>query len=129
MFQEFGQKVRTIRVQKGIGLNQLAKKIGVSPGHLSNLETGKTENIKLSLLHKLHNELNLFSSEPFTDKNTDKEFDEFEYRLERLTQQLLALKNNQPEIANYLVSIVENGIDVFFSLDDHSISFDVRDYH
>ena len=129
MFQEFGQKVRTIRIQKGIGLNQLANKIGVSPGHLSNLETGKTENIKLTLLHKLQNELNLFSSDVITDKNTEEEFDEFEYRLERLTQQLRVLKDKQPEIADYFVATVENGIDVFYFQESHPKSKDVHDYH
>ncbi|MED4354320.1 helix-turn-helix transcriptional regulator [Schinkia azotoformans] len=129
MFQEFGQKVRTVRTKKGIGLNQLAYKIGVSPGHLSNLETGKTENIKLSLLHKLQDELNLFSSDAFTDKNTDKEFDEFDYRLERLNQQLRELRDIQPDIADYFVSTVEHGIDVFKHQESHSIFQDVRDYH
>jgi HTH-type transcriptional regulator, competence development regulator len=37
----FGEVLRELREQKGIGLRQLAAKIGISPSYLSNVETAK----------------------------------------------------------------------------------------
>jgi transcriptional regulator with XRE-family HTH domain len=37
----FGEKLRTIREEKGIGLRELAARVGISPSYLSNIETGK----------------------------------------------------------------------------------------
>ena len=48
--QEIGQQIRQIRNRKGISLNAYANELGVSSGYLSNLETGKTQNITLSVL-------------------------------------------------------------------------------
>src|ERR1019366_9212264 len=36
-----GQRLRKIREQKGIGLRQLATRVGISPSYLSNIERGK----------------------------------------------------------------------------------------
>lgn len=49
----FGQRLRRHREQRNMGLNELSKVIGVSPGYLSNLETGKTDKVSLPLLEKL----------------------------------------------------------------------------
>jgi transcriptional regulator with XRE-family HTH domain len=38
---EFGKTVRRLRLQKGFGLRELAKKIGLSPTYLSRLERGE----------------------------------------------------------------------------------------
>ena len=37
----FGPMLRALRQQKGIGLRQLAARVGISPPYLSNIETGK----------------------------------------------------------------------------------------
>jgi transcriptional regulator with XRE-family HTH domain len=37
----FGEALRELRQQKGIGLRQLAAKVGISPSYLSNVETAK----------------------------------------------------------------------------------------
>lgn len=57
--QEIGQQIRQIRNRKGISLNAYANELGVSSGYLSNLETGKTQNITLSVLEQLQKDLNL----------------------------------------------------------------------
>jgi transcriptional regulator with XRE-family HTH domain len=36
-----GKRLRTIREEKGIGLRQLAARVGISPSYLSNIERGK----------------------------------------------------------------------------------------
>lgn len=110
---EFGQKIRTIRKQKGIGLNALADKLEISSGYLSNLETGKTDTIQLSLIPKLQEELNLTFDEFYTSEKTDECFNEFEYRIKRMSVLLNELDKQDPKVAQYLLSTVEQGIDLF----------------
>ncbi|MCU0094333.1 helix-turn-helix transcriptional regulator [Bacillus sp. OR9] len=78
MINEIGTHIRTLRTQKGIGLNTFAKQLGVSPAYLSNLETGKTDTIQLSLLQKLQDELHLI-----TIDNSSLTLDETKYRIAR----------------------------------------------
>jgi transcriptional regulator with XRE-family HTH domain len=112
---QLGLKIRTIRTQKGIGLNALAKKLDISSGYLSNLETGKTENVPLSLIPKLQTELNISFPDLFqTTLNEEKTFNEFHYRIERTNEQLKKLQDNNPSVANYLLSIVEQGLELYY---------------
>ncbi|QOY36496.1 helix-turn-helix domain-containing protein [Anaerobacillus isosaccharinicus] len=119
--KNFGQKLRTIREQKNIGLNQLALRLNVSSGYLSNLERGKTETIPLSLLEKLEKELEFSQTEFF--KNNDKDnkatFNETHYRIERCSEQLKVLENNRPELTHYLLSLVEQGIELAHKESSH----------
>lgn len=113
MYHQLGQKIRTIRTQKGIGLNQMAARLNISSGYLSNLERGKTETIPLSLLEKLENELNLSQSEFFKNGRSETDqFNELHYRIERCSNQLKALEKNRPELADYLTSLIEQGIEL-----------------
>lgn len=41
MSNEFGEKIKELREIKGYGLRELAREVGISPGYLSQLETGK----------------------------------------------------------------------------------------
>lgn len=106
--KNLGQRVRAIRINKGIGLNEFANKLGVSSGYLSNLETGKTETIHLSLLEKLQDELDVFPTVDLGEVD-----DKFLYRIERTNLLLKQLAENNPELTDYLLSTVEKGIDVF----------------
>lgn len=36
----FAEKIKTLRINKGIGLNELAHRVGISPSYLSELERG-----------------------------------------------------------------------------------------
>ncbi|AIQ40319.1 helix-turn-helix domain-containing protein [Paenibacillus sp. FSL R5-0912] len=106
--QEIGQQIRQIRNRKGISLNAYANELGVSSGYLSNLETGKTQNITLSVLEQLQNDLNLI---PFpTDDN-----DELRVRLDRVYELLVNLQNYKPDAVEFLLRCVEEGSEVFLA--------------
>ncbi|WHY93086.1 helix-turn-helix transcriptional regulator [Neobacillus cucumis] len=110
MLQNVGQRIRTIRMQKGISLNEFAKRLNVSSGYLSNLETGKTETIPLSLLETLQKELMILPVE-----SGEKVLSETSLRLNRATKELALLENQNPEAAEYLVSSLEHGINWFLT--------------
>ncbi|KAB7704910.1 helix-turn-helix domain-containing protein [Bacillus aerolatus] len=105
MLYDLGQRIRTIRTNKGISLNAFAEKLGVSPGYLSNLETGKTNTIQLSLLEKLQTELHLF---PFEKKSMD----ELDIRLTHANKKMKELQTQNPDAVKYLLSTLENGIEL-----------------
>ncbi|OEF97774.1 hypothetical protein BHF68_13880 [Desulfuribacillus alkaliarsenatis] len=116
MYTQLGKRIRMLRLQKGVGLNEMATRLNVSAGYLSNLETGKTETIQLSLIQNLQEELNVTLSDFFISTNKENaNLKEFIFRLNHVNDLLKDLNNNNPELANYLLSVVEQGIDVFNS--------------
>lgn len=110
MLEHIGQRIRTLRKQKGISLNAFAERLNVSPAYLSNLETGKTDTIQLSLLEKLQEELSLLPVE--TTHSSDSEFD---IRIQHVMQQLKELEQKHPEVADYLLSTLERGVHLFLN--------------
>jgi transcriptional regulator with XRE-family HTH domain len=110
MLEHIGQRIRTLRKQKGISLNAFAERLNVSPAYLSNLETGKTDTIQLSLLEKLQEELSLLPVE--TTHSSDSEFD---IRIQHVMRQLKELEQKHPEIADYLLSTLERGVHLFLN--------------
>ncbi|MBU8880095.1 helix-turn-helix domain-containing protein [Bacillus sp. FJAT-29790] len=106
MLQNIGQRIRTLRTNKGIGLNAFAERLNVSPGYLSNLETGKTDTIQFSLLEKLQEELHLL---PLESESTD----ELDLRLNHAKRHLVELEQVNPEAAHYLLSHFEKGLELF----------------
>lgn len=130
--KHIGQKIRTIREQKGIGLNALAARLNVSPAYLSNLETGKTQTVQFSFLKKLQEELNFTSMDLFTDENSEDqaEFSEFVYRLKRANELLKQLNSNDPKVADYLLSVMEQGLELHSDIQNSSEEqFKDCDYH
>ncbi|WP_243525721.1 helix-turn-helix domain-containing protein [Bacillus pseudomycoides] len=107
MINEIGKHIRTLRTQKGIGLNTFAKQLGVSPAYLSNLETGKTDTIQLSLLQKLQDELHLI-----TIDNSSLTLDETKYRIARASTLLHSLIQQDKALGYYLLETLEKGIDL-----------------
>ncbi|PFR37916.1 helix-turn-helix domain-containing protein [Bacillus thuringiensis] len=107
MINEIGKHIRTLRTQKGIGLNTFAKQLGVSPAYLSNLETGKTDTIQLSLLQKLQDELHLI-----TIDNSSLTLDETKYRIARASTLLHNLIQHDKALGCYLLETLEKGIDL-----------------
>lgn len=107
MMHELGKHIRTLRTQKGIGLNKFAKQLGVSPAYLSNLETGKTDTIQLSLLQKLQDELHLITM----DKSSLIQ-DETKYRIARASTLLHNLIQQDKPFGYYLLETLEKGIDL-----------------
>lgn len=109
MLENLGKQIRELREENGITLNDFAKQLNVSAGYLSNLETGKTENVPLTLLERLNDELLLFPNEAHQLEDT------LSKRLKRLELQLRQLSERQPEIAEFLLKQMENGISWFKS--------------
>ena len=105
MLQNLGTRIRTIRTNKGISLNAFAERLDVSPGYLSNLETGKTDTIQLSVLEKLQNELYLL---PLKDGTSD----ELESRLNHALERLRDLEKLNPDAAQYLLNTFERGLEL-----------------
>ncbi|MED3026363.1 MULTISPECIES: helix-turn-helix domain-containing protein [Bacillus cereus group] len=105
MIQELGKHIRTLRTQKSIGLNTFAKQLGVSPAYLSNLETGKTDTIQLSLLQKLQDELHLITMNNFSFIQ-----DETKYRITRASALLHNLIQQDETLGYYLLETLERGI-------------------
>ncbi|MDF9841767.1 MULTISPECIES: helix-turn-helix transcriptional regulator [unclassified Paenibacillus] len=103
----FGQQLRQIRQQKGFGLNEFAKEIGVSPAYLSNLETGKTQTIQLEVLSKLNQELHMIINEDVAQN------DHTVWRAERIGGLLLDLHRTNPIATDYLMTMVEQGVELF----------------
>jgi len=108
MLSQIGQKIRTIRTCKGIGLNEFATSLGVSPAYLSNLETGKTDTIQLSLLEKIQEQLQVLPIEQMD--NIGNEYMDRIQRAERLLKQLSA---QDPDATDYLLRMVEQGCELF----------------
>src|SRR5947208_16118718 len=66
---DLGQRLRKAREQKKIGLRELARRLGVSPSLISQIETGKTEpsiNTLFAIVSELELSVNeiVFASEP-----------------------------------------------------------------
>ncbi|MDT3417002.1 transcriptional regulator with XRE-family HTH domain [Brevibacillus aydinogluensis] len=112
MLNDFGKHVRALRKQKGIGLNAFAERLGVSPAYLSNLETGKTKTIHLQILDHLQKELALLPIASHVAQS------EAELRIQRMSNRLIELYRKNPREAMYLLSIVEQGIDLFLPEND-----------
>jgi len=110
MLNEIGFVIRKLRIQKGIGLNDFANILDVSAGYLSNLETGKTDTILLSVLDKIQKELNIFPIESLSKMETDSEF---EYRVNRANSLLIQLHDKNKKQSEYLLTTIEQGIEVF----------------
>ncbi|PLT28197.1 helix-turn-helix domain-containing protein [Peribacillus deserti] len=110
MLEDFGLRVRRIRENKGISLNQYAKKLGVSSGYLSNLETGKTDKIPLTLLETLQKELVILPMNPAIHGQDDTAF-----RLSRLRQRHHELMARNSEAAEFLLASFEHGLDYFLN--------------
>ncbi|MGG2027969.1 helix-turn-helix transcriptional regulator [Gottfriedia sp. S16(2024)] len=99
MLLDLGEKMRELRLQKGYGLNEFAKILNISPSYLSQLETGKTENISFSLLQRFQEELALLPLN--VDENS---------RISRLFQQLDLLREVDEESYEFVLFSLESNI-------------------
>ena len=71
-----GEYIRSKRVEKGIGLREMAEHLSISPAYLSNLESGKHPMVNPLLLKKISRKLNidhlkLFKMIGYTDKDME----------------------------------------------------------
>ena len=102
MLKHLGQEVRQLREQKGKTLNEFAKELNVSTGYLSNLETGKSDNIKLVVLEKIQEELKVLPLDITSS---------FSLRLRRIEQNLAELDKTDPFYAEFLIQNIETSIE------------------
>ena len=65
-----GQRIRALRMQKGLGQSQAAKMIGISQSHLSNIEGGRSH-VTLENLFALRDLLEVKMSDFFVDIDKD----------------------------------------------------------
>ncbi len=109
MLNSFGEYVRIARNQKKLNVKQLAERIGVSTGHISNIENGKPDvSIKLDALEKLQKELEFLPLLP------EDEMDEkLSYRLNKAKIQYQKLVQSDPSAAEFLLTQFEQGLDWF----------------
>lgn len=126
MFENFGQKIRSLREKKGISLNQFAKNLNVSPSYLSNLETGQRTKVDLSFLQKIEKELNIVSFEFKTSPTSD--FNDFHYRAERLLQDLVTVERTNPSAAEYWLNTLEEGLQLYHNKGEPRTTKS-QDYH
>ena len=94
-----GKRVRVLRMQKGISQNKLARSVGISQAHMSNIENGHS-NITLENLFALHDILGVSMASFFVDIDGIQEAKEVKYAkgfigLDDMIDALLLIKNNK----------------------------------
>jgi transcriptional regulator with XRE-family HTH domain len=109
--KNLGQLIRLYRQNKGLNIQEFADQLEVSVGYLSNLETGKTETVRLALLERLLFE---FSIIPTADQLTEPQ-NQFDTRIHKILHLLRQIEVSQPSLANYFLAMIEEGIDVFLT--------------
>jgi transcriptional regulator with XRE-family HTH domain len=124
MIEDIGAKIRNVRRNRGISLNTYAEKLGVSPAYLSNLETGKTDTIQLSLLAKLQTELKLL---PIGENLDISQISDV--KLNDVMRQLIILHKEEPIKAALLTQLIEDAFklmsfQIFSNHQDNEINKD-----
>ena len=94
-----GKRVRVLRMQKGISQNKLARSVGISQAHMSNIENGHS-NITLENLFALHDILGVSMASFFVDIDGNQGLKEEKYAkgfigLDDMIDALLLIKNNK----------------------------------
>ena len=94
-----GKRVRVLRMQKGISQNKLARSVGISQAHMSNIENGHS-NITLENLFALHDILCVSMASFFVDIDGIQEAKEVKEAkgfigLDDMIDALLLIKNNK----------------------------------
>jgi transcriptional regulator with XRE-family HTH domain len=108
--QQFGSIIKTVRSQKGVGLNEFASRLGVSPAYLSNLENGKTDTVQLNVMDLLRQELQINWATLLGEKPNDIGNHPQQIRLKVALNQLEHLILNDPGAAEFLISGLEAGL-------------------
>ncbi|WP_426451873.1 helix-turn-helix domain-containing protein [Paenibacillus sp. S-38] len=110
----YGQQLRELRELKGMEVTEFAKELGVSPGYLRNLETGRTQTIQLEILSRLEKELYWSVDEELTKEEETEAAPEPEAsaspRLERVLLELRELTAADPQAGDYLLGMLEQGL-------------------
>ncbi|WLR60634.1 helix-turn-helix domain-containing protein [Guptibacillus hwajinpoensis] len=119
MFNDFGIKIRTLRKQKNLSIEDLASKLGVSKSYVANLETSKTDTIQFSVLEKLQTELTLLPETNITNLNQETEFD---IHLGKINHLLKELHYHDPKETEFLLHIIEKRYELSLGHTDSSFN-------
>lgn len=107
---EIGLYIRSIRKQRGVDIMEFAKELGVSPDYLRNLESGRTQTIQLEVINKLQHEF--YTLEGDSDSVIPHDpYDAASLRIDRLASSLKTLQEKDPRAADYLMRMVEQGLE------------------
>ncbi|OAA87599.1 helix-turn-helix domain-containing protein [Clostridium ljungdahlii] len=101
-----GNNIKKIRLTNKLGLNETARKAGISAGYLSSLERGEKKNPSMDSLQKIADALNVSVNEFFDEKN-DTDGDEFTPTLSVKEQEKLD-KQAQDIVNNLSISLSKN---------------------
>jgi len=122
--KELGKKIRKYRKNKGLTTSELAKRLNVSVGHISNLENGKNDIFKLELLFNLSEELDIplnkllnISTLKVDEVATNREKFEVSFIKPDVIQ-----NKDIPIIKKYLKILVENYLDNISNYNYHEES-------
>ncbi|KAB2951160.1 helix-turn-helix transcriptional regulator [Heliorestis acidaminivorans] len=110
----FGNRVRTLREKSGISLNKMARTLEVSAGYLSNLESGKTENVTVHFLESLQQNLGLNACLICGQKKESALIHDLEpelqLRIQRIQEILFDMAKSNPKQVEYLLGLLECGL-------------------
>ena len=132
MANSFSNNLKKYRNEKGLGINELGRKIGVSGAYISALETGKKVNPSLDVIDKISSALDIPSSfltsssynESINNNQINEGYNKFEVSKQFFN--LLGYKIDFKESNEViLIDDVEYSLDQFDSLLDmlkHSIN-------
>lgn len=96
-----GGNIKKIRLERGLSLNETARKAGVAPAYLSTLETGKKTNPSLDVLKKIA-EVLAVNPNDLLNENYDDEFSDYE--LNKLVE---LAKKASPAVRKKMLKIIE----------------------
>ncbi|CAB1249751.1 helix-turn-helix domain-containing protein [Clostridium sp. MT-14] len=102
-----GDNIRKIREANKLGLNETARRAGISAGYLSSLERGEKKNPSMDSLKKIADALGVSVNDFFDDKYNINEDNEFNPTLSVKEQKKLD-KQAQDIVNNLSVSLSKN---------------------
>jgi len=138
-----GEKIKLLRVQKGLNLKELGEKVSLSDTALSKIENGKTISPGIEVSFKIAEALGtniyeLFGYESFTTKPEDqnkleKEIEELKIKLSEKEQLIKALQNEKvlfgKHFADELVSNYDNIVQLHKTLSNAYTNDSQRCFH
>ncbi|MBP3772065.1 MAG: helix-turn-helix transcriptional regulator [Treponema sp.] len=104
-YEKIGQRIRKYRKSKNFSQEQLAEKIGISPTHMSHIETGSTK-LSLPVLVDLSEMLEVKTDNLLFDEKSVSDFK---------LQELIAQCNEaQIDIITSIIKSVKTSLDKYF---------------
>lgn len=93
-----GMRIKLMRVSKQLPQNEVARRVGISQAHLSNIESGHST-ITLDKLFKLRDVLGCKLKDFFVDLDGEESSQENLFSLEELSTALLSMRSRQASLS------------------------------